>query len=103
MQTTSGFGTPPRLFERIRSAAASNRRLVWVALALAGVGAALYLGWGWLAAAGLTGLIVGLLPCALMCGAGLCASRFMGKGGSSCGASPAAGGTSDASKAQSSA
>ena len=100
MQTTSGFGTPPRFFERIRKAAESNRRLVFIALALTGVGAALYLGWGWLAAAGLTSLIVGLLPCALMCGAGLCASRFMSKGGSSCGATPAAGGASDAPKAQ---
>lgn len=103
MQTTSEFETPPRLFERIWLAAGRTGAPVRVALALAIVGAALYLGWGWLAAAGLTGLIVGLLPCAVMCGVGLCASRFMGKGGSGCSGSPAAGAASDASKAQSSA
>lgn len=57
-----------------------DRRTKMIALTLAAVGAAMYFGWGWLAAAGLTSLIIGFLPCAVMCGLGLCASR-MGKGG----------------------
>ncbi|MEO5883199.1 MAG: hypothetical protein ABIQ06_12345 [Caldimonas sp.] len=62
-----------------------DRRTKMIALALAAIGAAMYFGWDWLAAAGLTTLIIGFLPCAVMCGLGLCASR-MGKGGAgSCG------------------
>ncbi len=67
-----------------------DRRTRVIAAALVGVGAALYFGWGWLAAAGLTTLIISFLPCAVMCGLGLCMSR-MGKGG--------AGGCSDKSAA----
>ncbi|WP_018991674.1 hypothetical protein [Aromatoleum toluclasticum] len=56
-------------------------RTLWVALATLGVGGGLFLGWDWLAAAGLTSVVVGLLPCAAMCAAGLCAGRH-GKQGS---------------------
>ena len=58
-----------------------NRRLLFIALAAAALGVALFVGWRWLAAAGLTSLIVGLLPCAVMCAVGVCASRFGGRGG----------------------
>lgn len=54
----------------------------WVTLATlaaAAVAAGLYFGWGSLAALGLTGVIVSLLPCLLMCAAGLCMSRMGGK------------------------
>ena len=61
-----------------------SRRTWFAVLGLAGVGAALYAGWEWLAAAGLTTLIVGVLPCVAMCGLGLCANRLGGKGGGSC-------------------
>ncbi|MEP7058965.1 MAG: hypothetical protein ABI809_14465 [Caldimonas sp.] len=54
-----------------------------IALVLIGVGTALYFGWDRLAAAGVASLIVGFLPCAVMCGLGLCASRFIGRGGAS--------------------
>ena len=43
-----------------------------VALTL-GVG----LNWGWLAAAGITPILVGLLPCAAMCALGLCLPRLI--------------------------
>lgn len=56
-----------------------DRRAMGILVALLAVGAAMYFGWDWLAAAGLTAFIVGLLPCALMCAAGLCASRLFGK------------------------
>lgn len=42
---------------------------------LAGAGA-LFLGWDWLAAAGLATLILGVLPCVLMCAVGICAHRM---------------------------
>jgi hypothetical protein len=61
-----------------------SRRTWFAVLGLAGVGAALYAGWGWLAAAGLTTFIVGVMPCVMMCGLGLCANRLGGKGGGSC-------------------
>lgn len=58
-----------------------NRRTGLIAVALGGIATAMYFGWDWLAAAGLTTLIIGFLPCAVMCGFGLCASRLVGKGG----------------------
>ena len=47
-------------------------------LVAAAAGAGLYFGWSSMAALGLTGIVVSLLPCALMCAAGICMSR-MGK------------------------
>ena len=35
------------------------------------------LNWGWLAAAGITPILIGLLPCAAMCALGLCMPRLM--------------------------
>jgi hypothetical protein len=45
-------------------------------LAVAGVGAGLLFGWDSLVALGLSSLILALLPCAVMCAVGLCASRI---------------------------
>ena len=45
-------------------------------LAVAGVGSGLILGWDSLVAAGLSGLVLAVLPCAAMCALGLCASRM---------------------------
>lgn len=61
-----------------------SRRTWLVVLGLAGVGAALFAGWDWLASVGLTTFLIGVLPCAVMCGLGLCANRLGGKGGGSC-------------------
>jgi len=47
-------------------------------LAVAGVGAALILGWDWLVAAGVSTFILAVLPCVAMCALGLCASRMGG-------------------------
>ena len=47
-------------------------------LAVAGIGSGLVLGWDSLVAAGLSGLVLAVLPCAAMCALGICASR-MGK------------------------
>lgn len=64
-----------------------GRLLVRLAVAAAALGAAFHFGWDWLAAAGVTGFLIGLLPCAVMCATGLCASRLLGSKGS-CSAAP---------------
>jgi len=46
-----------------------------VLLAVAVLGAGLYLNWGWLVAAGIAPLLVALAPCAAMCAVGLCMNR----------------------------
>lgn len=48
-------------------------------LVLGGMAVTLGLGlnWSWLAAAGITPILVGLLPCAAMCALGLCLPRLM--------------------------
>lgn len=52
----------------------------WIgALILAGA-LALYAGWGWLAATGLSAIVVALAPCLAMCALGLCMGRGKAKG-----------------------
>jgi len=46
------------------------------ALAVAGVGAGLVLGWDSLVALGLSSFILAVLPCAVMCALGLCMHRM---------------------------
>ena len=53
----------------------SSRNLL-IGVAVAGGGGALFFGWDWLVAAGLASIIIGVLPCLVMCGLGMCA---MGK------------------------
>lgn len=55
----------------------SPRNILIGALVLGGTGS-LFFGWNWLVAAGFASIIIGLLPCLVMCGLGLCMSR-MGK------------------------
>ncbi len=55
-----------------------TRGKVFIGLALAGGGAAMFFGWDWLVAAGVAGIILGMLPCLAMCALGLCANRLMG-------------------------
>lgn len=43
--------------------------VVWLAVA---IGSGLFLGWSWVVAAGLSSIVLGLLPCAAMCALGLC-------------------------------
>ena len=54
----------------------------WTLLAVGAVAIVLGLafgGWGWLVAAGLAPIILGTLPCLIMCGLGVCAMCFSGK------------------------
>ena len=64
-----------------------RRGLIFLAVAVLGIGAAL--NWGWLVAIGVAPILVALAPCAAMCVLGLCAMKG---GGKSCGTqSPSAG------------
>lgn len=54
-------------------------RRAMIILALAAVGAGLYLSWGWLAAVGVAPLLVAFAPCAAMCALGLCMNKAGGK------------------------
>ena len=56
----------------------ASRRNLFIGLALAGGAGAMFFGWDWLVAAGLAGIILGVLPCLAMCALGLCANRLMG-------------------------
>ena len=67
-----GFSLP-RWFPRGRSA------LLWIGIFA--IGAGLVLGWDWLVAAGVTPLLLSVLPCLVMCAVGLCAMRGSGKSG----------------------
>jgi hypothetical protein len=66
-----------------------SRRAAAVAVALAIVAAGLYLGWGWLAAAGIAPILLALAPCVAMCGLGLCMNRMGSRSGSKSGAGKA--------------
>lgn len=43
--------------------------VLWLAVA---IGSGLFLGWSWVAAAGLSSIVLAILPCAAMCALGLC-------------------------------
>ena len=66
--------TAPALTRTIRTAALSvlrsRRRLIAVAVLLLALGLAF--NWSWLVAVGAAPLILAVLPCAVMCGLGLC-------------------------------
>ena len=68
-----------------------RRALVLAALLLASLG--LYLGWGWLTAAGIAPILIALAPCAAMCALGLCMNKM---GGKSCSTNPQTKGDADA-------
>ena len=55
----------------------ANRRNLFIGLAVAGGAAGMFFGWDWLVAAGLAGIVLGVLPCLAMCALGLCANRLM--------------------------
>lgn len=51
------------------------RNMVIGALLLA-VGGAIFFGWSWLVATGFATMILGVLPCLVMCALGICANRI---------------------------
>ena len=68
---------PPRALAPLRSYLHGRRGLIVAALLI--VAAGLYLGWGWLATAGIAPVLVALAPCAAMCALGLCMNKMGGK------------------------
>lgn len=46
-----------------------------IAVAAVALGLGAYFNWGWLVAAGIAPLLIGVLPCVAMCALGLCMSR----------------------------
>lgn len=58
-----------------------RRGLIFLAVAVLGVGAVL--NWGWLVAIGIAPILLALAPCAAMCALGLCAMKGGGKSCSS--------------------
>lgn len=86
-QTSKGAGLTftQTIAGLLRHYLGGRRGLIVLAVA---AGAGLYLGWGWLAAAGIAPLLVTFAPCAAMCALGLCMNKAVGK---SCSTDPKAG------------
>ena len=71
--TATRAALAPRVWRIITLGDRLGRRagvIAWLAVA---IGLALFFGWGLIVAAGLSALVLGLLPCAAMCALGLCA------------------------------
>lgn len=62
-----------------------SSRNILIGAAVLGGGAALFFGWNWIVAAGLAAVLIGVLPCLVMCALGLCMHR-MGKKDAAAGA-----------------
>src|SRR5882672_4917721 len=67
---------PGDLLHTIRRYLGSRRLLLAVAIFALVTGAAL--NWGWLVALGIAPVLLSLLPCAVMCGLGVCCLKMMG-------------------------
>ncbi len=75
MRTAQAKGAPiaTRVWRILTLGDRFSRRVAVVALSAAGVGLGLLFSWNWLVAAGLSSVVLGILPCAAMCAVGLCA------------------------------
>ncbi len=81
MRTAQAEGAPstPRVWRILTLGGRLGRRVAVVAWSAAGIGLGLFFGWNWVVAAGLSSIVLGILPCAAMCAAGLCAGGGGGK------------------------
>jgi hypothetical protein len=77
MQTTTSFPAIVRPFSIGRL---GRNRLVFGAIALSAITAAVAWQWSWLVASGVAPLLLSVAPCAAMCGLGLCMHRMGGRG-----------------------
>ncbi|HEV8553773.1 MAG TPA: hypothetical protein VGR65_10395 [Casimicrobiaceae bacterium] len=68
----AGAAIAPRIWRVLTIGGRLNRRIAIVAWSAAIVGSGLLLSWNWLVAAGLSTIVLAILPCAAMCAAGLC-------------------------------
>lgn len=69
-----------RVTDALRYYLSGRHGLIVAALLLAAFG--IYLGWGWLVAAGIAPILIALAPCAAMCALGLCMSKMGDKSSS---------------------
>ena len=85
--------TPVSLVQRLVNAAwpylGGKRGLIVMAIGIAAGGMAM--NWGWLVAVGVAPILLAVLPCAAMCGLGLCMNKAGGKSCSSDNKTPAEG------------
>jgi hypothetical protein len=77
---TSNALPRPGLADRVRPWFHGRRALILAVIAAAAGG--LWLGWPWLAAAGIAPILLSLAPCAAMCAVGLCTMKACSKTGS---------------------
>src|SRR6266487_4548445 len=68
----AGAAIAPRIWRVLTIGGRLNRRIAIVAWSAAVIGSGLLLSWNWLVAAGLSTIVLAILPCAAMCAAGLC-------------------------------
>lgn len=73
---------PKQIIANAHQKITAHKRQMWLAVGSVVAIAGLALNWDWLTAAGLAPIILGILPCAVMCALGLCAHRFTGGAGS---------------------
>ena len=69
---TAGAASGPRVWRALTLRGRLNRRTAVVAWSAGSIGIGLFLGWNWLVTAGLSSIVLAILPCAVMCAAGLC-------------------------------
>lgn len=62
----------PRIWRVLTLGDRLNRRVSVVLWSASVIAIGLLLSWGWLVAAGLSSIVLAILPCAAMCAAGLC-------------------------------
>jgi hypothetical protein len=70
--------TPKQMFANAYQKVQAHLRRIWLVASAVAAFAGLALNWDWLTAAGLAPIILGVLPCVVMCALGLCAHRFTG-------------------------
>ena len=73
MQSSKTVAAPvaPRVWRVLTLGDRLDRRTAVVAWSAAGIGLGLFFGWNWVVAAGLSSIVLGRLPCAARCAAGV--------------------------------
>ena len=68
----AGIAFAPRIWRALTLGGRLNRRVAVLLWSAGGIGIGLLFSWSWLVAAGLSSVVLAILPCAAMCAAGLC-------------------------------
>lgn len=75
----AGIAMAPRIWHVLTLGGRLGRLPAVVAWLTAAVGIGVLFSWNWLVAVGLSSVVLAILPCAVMCAAGLCMGRSGGK------------------------